>query len=163
MPIYEYSCTKCGHEFETLIRGDAQPQCPQCGGGELRETAECPFRPQRHGEVSPGCPRLRADGETDQCAGGECARCEAVRPIGPPEKDNAGGGCAQSPAIRRPEKTEAAESANGFRRLVEPIAPESHDSSGEQVDPTDNCTTCRSPPRTLKGMARQATTQLPGR
>ena len=36
MPIYEYRCTACSHEFERLIRpGDAAPACPQCRATEL--------------------------------------------------------------------------------------------------------------------------------
>ena len=31
MPIYEYACKSCGHEFEELIRGNEQPACPACG------------------------------------------------------------------------------------------------------------------------------------
>lgn len=31
MPIYEYTCTECSEDFELLIRGDAEPQCPACG------------------------------------------------------------------------------------------------------------------------------------
>ena len=31
MPIYEYTCDKCGNEFEVLVfRGD-EPECPYCG------------------------------------------------------------------------------------------------------------------------------------
>lgn len=34
MPIYEYRCRKCGHEFETLQRIGARPlrKCPECSG-----------------------------------------------------------------------------------------------------------------------------------
>ncbi len=35
MPIYEYSCNKCNHGFEILIRGDEKPLCPECGDGDL--------------------------------------------------------------------------------------------------------------------------------
>ena len=35
MPIYEYTCPGCGHEFEFLLRGDETPSCPQCGKTEL--------------------------------------------------------------------------------------------------------------------------------
>ena len=30
MPIYEYACRECGHEFETLVRSDTVPECPRC-------------------------------------------------------------------------------------------------------------------------------------
>lgn len=30
MPIFEYACGDCGHEFETLVRAGTVPDCPQC-------------------------------------------------------------------------------------------------------------------------------------
>lgn len=30
MPIYEYACRDCGHEFEALVRSDTVPACPAC-------------------------------------------------------------------------------------------------------------------------------------
>ncbi|HOX08096.1 MAG TPA: zinc ribbon domain-containing protein [Planctomycetota bacterium] len=38
MPIYEYSCGKCGHEFEALQRmGDKScPPCEKCGSGRTK-------------------------------------------------------------------------------------------------------------------------------
>ena len=30
MPIYEYQCQQCGHQFEKLVRGDESPACPAC-------------------------------------------------------------------------------------------------------------------------------------
>ena len=35
MPIYEYACHGCGHDFETLVRGDAVPECPTCHSTDL--------------------------------------------------------------------------------------------------------------------------------
>ena len=36
MPLYDYECRKCGHEFEVLIRpGIAAPTCSSCGSDEL--------------------------------------------------------------------------------------------------------------------------------
>jgi len=35
MPIYEYVCKSCRHEFEVLIRGQERPKCPECGGTRL--------------------------------------------------------------------------------------------------------------------------------
>ena len=32
MPIFEYRCAKCGHEFESLVRpGKPEPSCAKCG------------------------------------------------------------------------------------------------------------------------------------
>lgn len=30
MPIFEYKCRACSHEFEKLIRKDELPPCPAC-------------------------------------------------------------------------------------------------------------------------------------
>lgn len=35
MPIYEYSCTACDHQFELLVLGDETPACPACESQEL--------------------------------------------------------------------------------------------------------------------------------
>ena len=37
MPIFEYSCEKCGHEFDFLARthADKPQKCPECGGEKL--------------------------------------------------------------------------------------------------------------------------------
>jgi putative FmdB family regulatory protein len=35
MPLYEFSCRKCGHRFEELMAmsevADSRPECPACG------------------------------------------------------------------------------------------------------------------------------------
>jgi putative FmdB family regulatory protein len=36
MPLYEYECKNCGHEFEKLVRaGDPAPTCTDCGSSDL--------------------------------------------------------------------------------------------------------------------------------
>ena len=37
MPIYEYACRSCGHEFETLVRGSEAPSCAQCASPALEK------------------------------------------------------------------------------------------------------------------------------
>ena len=37
MPIYEYLCAGCGHEFEVLVRGSERPRCPECESAELEK------------------------------------------------------------------------------------------------------------------------------
>jgi len=35
MPLYEYACKQCNHQFEALVRGTTAPECPACHGQEL--------------------------------------------------------------------------------------------------------------------------------
>ncbi|NNF27924.1 MAG: zinc ribbon domain-containing protein [Gemmatimonadetes bacterium] len=42
MPIYEYRCEGCAHEFETLVRGEARPACPECASEELERLMSLP-------------------------------------------------------------------------------------------------------------------------
>lgn len=35
MPLYEYQCHACGHEFERLVRGAEQPACPACQSADI--------------------------------------------------------------------------------------------------------------------------------
>ena len=39
MPIYEYTCIKCGHAFDHLARnlGDGAKTCPKCGAARPRK------------------------------------------------------------------------------------------------------------------------------
>lgn len=39
MPIYEYQCTKCGHELESLQKISDEPltTCPACSQNELKK------------------------------------------------------------------------------------------------------------------------------
>lgn len=42
MPIYEYSCKSCEHDFELLIRGKETPVCPECQGEDLERLISLP-------------------------------------------------------------------------------------------------------------------------
>lgn len=37
MPIYEYACRACGHEFETLVRSSDVPACASCSSTDLEK------------------------------------------------------------------------------------------------------------------------------
>ncbi len=37
MPLYEYACRSCGHQFEYLTRADRSPACPSCSSTELEK------------------------------------------------------------------------------------------------------------------------------
>ena len=52
MPIYEYACRTCGHQFETLVRGAEQPACAQCASPDLDKKLSV-FSAQSAGEAQP--------------------------------------------------------------------------------------------------------------
>jgi putative FmdB family regulatory protein len=42
MPIYEYTCKRCSHQFETLVRPGHTPVCASCGSDELERILSLP-------------------------------------------------------------------------------------------------------------------------
>lgn len=42
MPLYEYACEKCSHEFEALVFGDEQVACPECDSERIRRLLSVP-------------------------------------------------------------------------------------------------------------------------
>ena len=42
MPIYEYRCQACKHEFETLVLGKNEPECPSCQSQDLERLLSLP-------------------------------------------------------------------------------------------------------------------------
>lgn len=59
MPIYEYACENCGHEFEYLVRGNEKPSCPSCGTGLLAKKFSVPAA-HTAGSSEPACPAREA-------------------------------------------------------------------------------------------------------
>ena len=44
MPLFDFTCHKCGHNFEHLVLKDnEQPNCPKCGGRNAVRVAVCLF------------------------------------------------------------------------------------------------------------------------
>jgi putative FmdB family regulatory protein len=44
MPIYDYVCRACGHEFEALTRGSSSklPKCPECQSEDAERMLSMP-------------------------------------------------------------------------------------------------------------------------
>ena len=40
MPMFNYRCTGCGTEYETLIMGDWKAYCPNCNADEEEDGVE---------------------------------------------------------------------------------------------------------------------------
>jgi putative FmdB family regulatory protein len=76
MPIYEFACAQCGHEFEELVRSSTarKPACPKCGA---RKT-------ERKLSVFASSVKASAGGAAPPPAcgmgGGSCGRCCAGVP-----------------------------------------------------------------------------------
>ncbi|MCP4594632.1 MAG: zinc ribbon domain-containing protein [bacterium] len=72
MPIYEYRCDRCEHEFEELARSmnaRAKVKCPECGGTQVNRK-QSTFAARSATGVSCALP----DGacQNTECAGGQC-------------------------------------------------------------------------------------------
>lgn len=67
MPIFDFICSKCGHEFEALVMGSEQPGCPECGGKKLKKQPSAVARRSKGGgNGGSGCAG---------CSGGSCGTC----------------------------------------------------------------------------------------
>ena len=42
MPIYEYTCKACEHQFETLVRKGDTPACSACGSTDIERLLSMP-------------------------------------------------------------------------------------------------------------------------
>ncbi|HLW74924.1 MAG TPA: zinc ribbon domain-containing protein [Gammaproteobacteria bacterium] len=89
MPIYEYECQACGHQFEALQKVSDAPlkKCPECGKPKLRKLMSAPsFRLKGGGwyetDFKSGQKRNLADGgkEDKPAAKGDSAEPTSAKP-----------------------------------------------------------------------------------
>lgn len=62
MPIYDYKCRSCGHEFDALVRLGETPDCPSCAGSDLERLVSVPA-------ISTDATRKRSLGKARAAAG----------------------------------------------------------------------------------------------
>ena len=73
MPLYEYTCRDCDSQFELLIRGSEQPQCPECEGTRLEKLLSVPAAHAAGGHELPVCRPMPSGGcGLPQCGQGGC-------------------------------------------------------------------------------------------
>jgi putative FmdB family regulatory protein len=68
VPLYEYSCKKCDHEFEELVFNGEAVECPECHGTRLEQRFSVPARPRSE---SPSLP-MSCDPGLPPCGPGCC-------------------------------------------------------------------------------------------
>lgn len=75
MPIYEYTCGKCGSEFELLIRSDGErPACPSCGTAKVEKRFSVPAAHTGSRQSLPVCESPPSGGcGRPECGMGGCA------------------------------------------------------------------------------------------
>jgi putative FmdB family regulatory protein len=64
MPLYEYACRECAHQFEALVRGKETPRCPACHATSLERRLSV-F--SAHTSGAPDTSRLAAPGPCGTC------------------------------------------------------------------------------------------------
>jgi putative FmdB family regulatory protein len=68
MPLYEYTCQKCDHTFETLVRNGETVECPECHSERLQRLLSVPGMPQ----VKEGSLPMSCDPKAPPCGPGCC-------------------------------------------------------------------------------------------
>jgi putative FmdB family regulatory protein len=70
MPIFEFSCCRCGHEFEKLVAASAgTPACPKCSCKKVAKKFSV------FGSKSGGKFTASSGGGCSGCAKSSCASC----------------------------------------------------------------------------------------
>lgn len=109
MPIYEYVCQKCGHDFEALQKVSEAPlrKCPECGALRLKKLVSKPTF------------RLKGTGwyETDFKKDGKRLLAESGDGGGAAAKDGAESG-AKDDKKDKPAKADKAEAKKSSKKAA---------------------------------------------
>jgi putative FmdB family regulatory protein len=68
MPLYEYACRKCEHQFEELISNGEPVECPQCHTRRVERLLSIPAKPRSEGGSLP----MSCDPKLPPCGPGCC-------------------------------------------------------------------------------------------
>ncbi len=69
MPLYDYTCKKCGQTSELLVSASEAPKCPGCGSKRLERLVSAPIAPGKSGAII-AAGRARAAREQGRARGG---------------------------------------------------------------------------------------------
>ena len=74
MPIYEYRCQTCAREFEYLVIGPSDPECPACKGKKVtRLLSACGFFSKGSGGET--VKSAASSSACSGCAATSCSTC----------------------------------------------------------------------------------------
>lgn len=75
MPIYEFTCEKCEHDFEELVFGEQKPACPNCGSIDTHKHMSRCARVKSGSGACEGTATGGNGGGCSGCSGGNCSSC----------------------------------------------------------------------------------------
>jgi putative FmdB family regulatory protein len=107
VPIYEYACQKCGHEFDALQKVSDSPlrKCPECGALRLKRLVSAPqFRLK-------GTGWYETDFKTDKDRKKRLADATEARPAADGAAADKDAGPSKAETTGKPEKAEKADKA----------------------------------------------------
>lgn len=107
MPIYEYACQKCGHEFDALQKVSDSPlrKCPECGALRLKRLVSAPqFRLK-------GTGWYETDFKTDKDRKKRLADTTEARPAADGAAADKDAGPGKAETTGKPEKADKADKA----------------------------------------------------
>jgi putative FmdB family regulatory protein len=69
MPLFEYRCSACDHEFEALVRNGEAPACPECASSKLEKLFSAHAAHSTHGAlpITGRCPPADAPPCSPHC------------------------------------------------------------------------------------------------
>jgi putative FmdB family regulatory protein len=57
VPLFDFRCRACAHEFEALVRPPQAPSCPSCGSADLEKLLSHTFSVKSGSGLSPAARR----------------------------------------------------------------------------------------------------------
>lgn len=71
MPIYEYTCSQCGSDFELLVREGTVIECPECGSKKAAKKMSA-FSAQSGSSNDAPPPCFGGGCDLGKCGSGRC-------------------------------------------------------------------------------------------